>query len=84
MTQEHLTEELLHRLLSSSNVKTYLDAKYTGDYSCSDYLWALLRERGMNRSTLARESGLNATVVYDIFAGKSRPGETMPSCSPSV
>ena len=28
----------------------------------------------MNRSTLARESGLNATVVYDIFAGKSRPG----------
>ena len=49
MTQEHLTEELLHRLLSSSNVKTYLDAKYTGDYSCSDYLWALLRERGMKR-----------------------------------
>lgn len=74
MTQEHLTEELLHRLLSSSNVKTYLDAKYTGDYSCSDYLWALLRERGMKRSTLARESGLNATVVYDIFSGKSRPG----------
>ena len=74
MTQEHLTEELLHRLLSSSNVKTYLDAEYTGDYSCSDYLWALLRERGMKRSTLARESGLNATVVYDIFSGKSRPG----------
>lgn len=38
MTQEHLTEELLYRLLSSSNVKTYLDAEYTGDYSCSDYL----------------------------------------------
>ncbi|WP_291532092.1 helix-turn-helix transcriptional regulator [Bifidobacterium sp. UBA4282] len=74
MTQEHLTEELLHRLLSSSNVKTYLDAEHLDGRSFSEYLWVLLNERRMKRSTLARESGLNPTVVYDIFSGKSRPG----------
>lgn len=74
MTQEHLTEELLHRLLSSSNVKTYLDAEHLDGRSFSEYLWVLLNERRMKRSDLVRESGLNATVVYDIFSGKSRPG----------
>ncbi|WP_288240227.1 helix-turn-helix transcriptional regulator [uncultured Bifidobacterium sp.] len=74
MTQEHLTEELLDRLLSSSNVCEFLAAEYPGCPSFADYLWALLNAREMKRSDLARESGLNATVVYDIFSGKSRPG----------
>ena len=57
MTQEHLTEELLDRLLSSSNVREFLAAEYPGCPSFADYLWALLNAREMKRSDLARESG---------------------------
>lgn len=74
MFEKHLTEELLERLLASANIDTYLAQEQAGDYSLQDYLWQLLNRRRMKRSVLARESGLNATVVYDIFTGKSRPG----------
>lgn len=35
---------------------------------------ALLAERRVRKAAVARASGLNPTVVYDIFAGKSKPG----------
>lgn len=38
-----------------------------------DYLWELLRASGLTRADVVRDSGINSTVVYDIFAGKSRP-----------
>ena len=39
-----------------------------------EFLRELIDARRLKRSEVARESGLNPTVVYDIFAGKSRPG----------
>lgn len=71
---ERLTEELLERLLASSSVDAYLDAEPLADRELTDYLSELLARRGIKRSQVARDSGINPTVVYDIFGGKSRPG----------
>lgn len=73
-----LTEDLLVRLLSASTVENYLsEACSLKDASKRDlpaYLSELLGKHGLRRSEVARRSGINATVVYDIFAGKSNPG----------
>lgn len=69
-----LTEELLDRLLASDSIETYLDEERVIDRNLVDYLRFLLEGHGLKRAAVARASGLNATVVYDIFAGKSRPG----------
>ena len=74
MTRELLTEELLDRLISSSDIQSYLDQDSISNQTLTVFLETLREANNMKRSVLARESGLNATVVYDIFAGKSRPG----------
>ena len=71
---EHLTEELLERLLASKSVDSYLESAETPDRSLPDYLFELLHKRKLKRADVMRGSGLNGTVVYDIFSGKSRPG----------
>ena len=38
------------------------------------YLHELLEAKGLKRADVYRASGLNSTVVYDAFAGKSRLG----------
>ncbi len=74
MTEEKLTEDLLARLLASASPRAYFDEEAMLDRTLADYLQELLAEKGMKRADVVRASGLNATVVYDIFAGKSRPG----------
>lgn len=73
-----LTEDLLDRLISSSSAESYLaEAESSSDVTDRElpaYLNKLLALRGMRRSEVVRKSSLNATVVYDIFAGKSKPG----------
>ena len=73
--EERLTEDLLGRLLEASSPEAYLDAEgIEGNREFVDYLFERLGERGGKRAAVVRESGLNPTVVYDIFQGKSRPG----------
>ena len=71
---EHLTEELLERLRASRSVDSYHENAETPDRSLPDYLFELLDKRKLKRADVMRGSGLNGTVVYDIFSGKSRPG----------
>ena len=63
--EEHLTEELLDRLLASASIEQYLDEGLVSDR---------MEAHDLRRADVVRASGLNATVVYDIFSGKSRPG----------
>lgn len=73
--EERLTEDLLEHLLEASSPEAYLDAEgIEGNREFVDYLFERLGERGGKRAAVVRESGLNPTVVYDIFQGKSRPG----------
>lgn len=75
MGQEILTEDLLERLLSARTSEDYLvQSDATINRSLTDYLGQLLQEKGMKRADVVRASGINGTVVYDIFKGKSRPG----------
>ena len=74
MREERLTEDLLRRLIEASSPEAYLDLGETMDRSLADYLAQLLEDRGMLRSDVVRGSGVTGSVVYDIFAGKSRPG----------
>lgn len=72
--EERLTEDLLARLLASSSPEEYLDEGLTCDRSFADYLHELLAAKNLKRADVYRASGLNPTVVYDAFAGKSRLG----------
>ena len=74
MQEEILTEDLLARLLTAEKPESYLDQGETIDRTLPDYLFELLEDRGMKRAEVVRGSGVNVTVVYDIFAGKSVPG----------
>lgn len=74
MPSEKLTEDLLAHLLTVTSPEAYLNQGFTVDRRLSDYLHEILRERGVKRADVVRASGINVTVVYDIFAGKSLPG----------
>ena len=71
---ERLIEDLLERLLACESPQEYLDQDQTIERELSDYLSELLKKRNIKRADVIRASGLNPTVVYDIFAGKSKPG----------
>ena len=72
--EEHLTEELLDRLLASASIEQYLDEGLVSARTLTDYLFDRMEAHDLRRADVVRASGLNATVVYDIFSGKSRPG----------
>ena len=72
--EEHLTEELLDRLLSSTSIEQYLDEKPVTTRTLTDYLFERMEAHGLKRADVVRATGINATVVYDVFSGKSRPG----------
>lgn len=74
MSDERLTEDLLKRLLESATLEDYLEQEDTVDRQLVDYLAELLADRGIKRSQVVQESGVNGTVVYDVFSGKCKPG----------
>ena len=74
MERERLTEDLLKRLLASTSIESYLGETTTVEQDLPAFLSELILARNMKRSDVANASGLNSTVVYDIFSGKSRPG----------
>lgn len=74
MARERLTEDLLARLLAAPSPDDYLDEGLTLKRSLADYLHEMLVDKGLKRADVYRTSGLNSTVVYDAFAGKSRLG----------
>lgn len=74
MKPERMTEDLLQRLLTATDVDDYLDEEDLPNRTLAGYLAQLLDDRRMTRADVVRASGLNPTFVYDIFAGKSRPG----------
>ena len=74
--RERLTEDLLKRLLDAPDPETYLAEEGIRDRTLPEYLYELLDARKIKRADVVRGSGLNNTVVYDIFDGKSKPGRS--------
>ncbi len=70
MGEERLTDELLEQLLASASPEAYLAQSGIADRSFTDYLNALLDEKGLKKSVVIRDAGLDATYGYDCFSGK--------------
>ena len=68
--KEPLTDELLEKLLSSDNPIDFVTENKVVDRSLSEYLQQLLDEKGLKRSTVVEEAGLNPTYGYEIFVGR--------------
>ena len=67
--REPLTEELLNELLSSPDLNSFLLSANPSRRSLAEYLQQLLDEKGLERSKVVREAGLNDTFGYQIFKG---------------
>ena len=71
---EQPTADLLALLRAARTPEDYLAHGVTMNRTVPGYLKELLDARHMKRAEVVRACGLHPTVVYDIFAGKSRPG----------
>lgn len=67
--KEPLTEELLDELLSSPDPGAFFSKANSSKRSLSEYLQQLLDEKGLQRSKVVHEAGLNDTFGYQIFKG---------------
>ena len=65
--KEPLTEELLDELLSLPDPGAFLSKAKPSKRSLSEYLQQLLDEKGLQRSKVVHEAGLNDTFGYQIF-----------------
>ena len=71
--QEILTEELLSELLLADDPQEFIEKHEIGTRSLSDYLQALLEEKGLRRIDVIRSADLNETFGYQIFMGQRKP-----------
>ena len=79
--EEHLTEELLDRLLHSAKIETYLDEEHITDRALPDYLNELLDRSGIKRNPLAEKTRHESDVHLRYFrrqipAGKEQRHQT--------
>lgn len=68
--KEPLTEELLEQLLAAPDPAQFASENKITMRSLPDYLQQLLDEKGLERSHVIREAGLNETYGYQIFMGQ--------------
>lgn len=73
MVTEPLTEDLLSELLVSDDPVAFAERNAVGHRSLSGYLQQLLDEKGLARSQVIRDAGLNETFGYQIFMGQRNP-----------
>ncbi len=77
---EPLTEELLKELLAAPSPVVFADAHEITHRSLSDYLGELLECKGLKRSQVVRDAGLNETFGYQIFKGQRNPSRDKVLC----
>lgn len=59
LADARLTEELLNRLLRSTDISSFLDSEHIVDLEFTDYLHDVLERHGLTRADVVRASGLN-------------------------
>ena len=70
--EEPLTEDMLAELLDAPDPRAFIKRREVGERSLAEYLDALLLEKGLRRSVVVREAGINETFGYQIFTGARR------------
>lgn len=71
--KEPLTEELLNELLEAPDPITFTERHRLTERTLSDYLSALLDQKGLSRSEVVHKADLNETYGYQIFMGQRKP-----------
>lgn len=71
--KEPLTNELLDELLSSPDPAAFADKHKITHRELGPYLQRLVDEKGLKRSEVISEAGLDATYGYNIFMGMRKP-----------
>ena len=71
--EEPLTEDMLAELLDAPDPRAFIKRREVGERSLAEYLDALLLEKGLKRSVVVREAGINETFGYQIFMGQRKP-----------
>ena len=59
--EEPLTEDMLAELLDAPDPRAFIKRREVGERSLAEYLDALLLEKGLKRSVVVREAGINET-----------------------
>lgn len=70
MEDEPLTEEMLDELMSAPSIQRYLGAHRLDTPSLSSYLNEQLEERGLKRSEVLRDAGIEQTFGWYVFNGQ--------------
>ena len=70
--KEPLTDELLAELLNSDDPVEFAAKNRIARRNLPEYLQQLLDEKGLKRSEVVRDAGLNPTYGYEIFMGRKR------------
>lgn len=76
------TQDLERELATCAQVEQYLDenTEQMHDRPLANYLAKLLEERGLKRTDVIRESGMNDIYVHQIFSGKRTPSRDKLLC----
>ena len=64
-----------NNLVNAKNIEDFLaeNQEYMLGMDLFEYLMLLLRQKGLKRADVVRDSGLEKAYVYQIFDGKKRP-----------
>lgn len=78
--EEHLTEELLDRLLASASIEQYLDEGLVSARTLTDYLFDRMEAHDLRRADVVRASGLKPQWFMTFSPAKAAPAEITPLC----
>ena len=68
--EEPLTEDMLAELLDAPDLRSFIDRPEVGKRTVAEYLTFLLDAKGLKRSEVVRDAGINSTYGYQIFTGQ--------------
>ncbi|MDE8702621.1 XRE family transcriptional regulator [Adlercreutzia equolifaciens] len=68
--EEPLTEDMLAELLDAPDLSSFIDRPEVGNRTVAEYLAFLLEAKGLKRSVVVRDAGINETYGYQIFKGQ--------------
>lgn len=67
--EEPLTEDMLAELLDAPDPAAFIGKAEVAERTLSEYLNALLAEKGLKRASVVHAAGINETFGYQIFTG---------------
>ena len=82
MTRSKTTEELKKELMSCNDIRAFLaeNQEFFLKTSFVEYLEQLIQEKGLKKSEIVKDSGLDQTYAYQIISGKKNPSRDKLLC----